>query len=221
VAVPWESVLLPPYVALHPVKGYAALEQRLQYPRYLKALAHLHAVLERSPLAGHYALSGGLLLGWRREGRAVPWDCWDVDIEVDEGDLPLLSATLPVLKASGWRHRDSWAHNGGALAEVRFRRGAVALDVFVTSRVGDEVASWVFAERNGQWVQAEQRMPAAPLRRIDFLGLPWLVPDPVEPALSAMYGNWQVPDAGWDYMASTSIVDRQVWRRPAPPSPWA
>ena len=220
-AIVWESVLLPPYAALHRVRGFAALERRLQQPRYLKALTRLHGVLSRTPLADHYALTGGLLLGWRREGRALPWDCWDIDLDVAEEDLPRLQAALPALKAAGWTYRGAWAHNGGQVAEVRLRRGAVGLDFFVTHRIGEELASWVFAEQGGAWVQAEQRVPVAPLQRIVFLGLGWLVPDPVEPALEAMYGTWQVPDSSWDYMASTSIVHREPWRRPSPPAPWA
>jgi hypothetical protein len=221
VALVWESVLLPPYAALHRLRGYAAVEQRLQYPRYLKALSQLHAVLQSTPLAGHYVLTGGLLLGWRREGRALPWDCWDIDLEVDEDDIDRLFASLPALRTAGWRHRRSWAHNGGGLAEVRCTRGAIGLDFFITRRVGEELASWVFAKRDGAWLQAEQRVPVGSRKEITFLGLTWQAPDPVEPALRAMYGSWEVADPAWDYMESSSIVSREPWSRPAPPAPWS
>jgi hypothetical protein len=209
-----ESVVLPPYSALHRSKRYAALETRLQYDRYLRVLTELHGTLEASPLRGLYTLSGGLLLGYRREGRALPWDCWDIDFELPHEHLPVLAASLPALAAAGWRHRVTWAHNGGEVAEVRFIRKLVGLDFFVTYPRGGDDASWVFARQHGRWVQAEQRIPRGGTKAVEFLGLRWLVPDPVEVPLAAMYGAWSVPDPTWDYMQSPAIVSTMPWTNP-------
>lgn len=211
-----ESVVLPPYTLLYRVPGYAAFEQRLQYGRYQRILKELHATLATTPLAGHFTLSGGLLLGYRRENRALPWDCWDIDFEVSAQDLPLLAATLPLLEKAGWRHRVTWSSNTGEIAEVRYSHKLVGLDFFITHPRDADDASWVFANQGGTWMQAEQRIPRGATREVEFLGLPWLVPDPVEVPLEAMYGAWAVPDPSWDYMESPAIVSREPWTSPEP-----
>jgi hypothetical protein len=209
-----ESVVLPPYRTLGWVPGFQSLTSRLQAKRYESVIKELHATLATTPLADHYLLSCGLLLGYRRENRALPWDCWDVDFEVPARYLPELAATVPLLVRAGWRHRVTWCSNDGRVAEVRLMRKLVGLDLFVTYDEGDEVASWVFSKRDGTWLQAEQRVPQAGVQEVEFLGLRWNAPDPIDPVLVAMYGDWQTPQPGWDYMTSPSIVDVAPWTRP-------
>jgi hypothetical protein len=209
-----ESLLLPPYRALDRVPGFRSLTDRLQADRYQQIVQELHATLETTPLAGLYTLSCGLLLGYRRESRLLPWDCWDADLEVAEEHLPELAATVPLLVSAGWSHRVSWCTNDGKVAEVRFLRKFVGLDLVITYDLQDELASWVFSKRQGTWLQAEQRVPKGGIQQIEFLGLRWKAPDPIDPVLVAMYGDWQTPQPGWDYMASPSIVNVTPWRRP-------
>ena len=206
--------MLPPYRALDRVPGFRGLTDRLQGERYLRVVQELHSTLETTPLAGRYTLSCGLLLGYRRENRALPWDCWDADLDISEEYLPELAATVPLLIAAGWRHRVSWCTNDGQVAEVRFIRKFVGLDLVVTYDRQDETASWVFSKRDGAWLQAEQRVPKVGIQEVDFLGRRWKAPDPIDPVHVAMYGDWQTPQPEWDYMASPSIVDVRPWTRP-------
>lgn len=214
-----ESVLLPPYRALNGIPGFRARLNRWQLPRFVDVTRELHATLERTPLKGHYVMSCGMLLGFQREGRVLPWDCWDLDLEIGSENLPQLRASMPLLQEAGWRHRVSWATNDGLLAEVRLYHRLVGLDLFLTYPREGQTASFVFSRRNGTWLQAEQRVPTSGRREVEFLGVRWQVPDPVEPVLSAMYGDWRTPDPGWDYMTSPAIVDVQPWNRPRHPFP--
>lgn len=209
-----ESVVLPPYRALDGVPGFRSRLDRWQLPRFVAAVRDLHATLEKTPLQGHYVMACGLLLGYHREQRVLPWDCWDVDLEVSADALPALRASMPALRAAGWRHRVSWAANDGRLAEVRLYSRFVGLDFFVTYPAGEQVTSFVFDRRGGQWVQAEQRVPATTTQEVDFLGVRWRVPDPVEPVLAAMYGDWRTPDPTWDYLSSPAIVAVEPWTQP-------
>lgn len=211
----YESLVLPPYKSLERIPGFRRVSTRVQLRRYEQVVRELHATLATTPLADRYLLACGLLLGYHRENRILPWDCWDADLEVSERHLPELAATLPLLARAGWRYRTTWCTNDGKVAEVRLMRKLVGLDLFVTYDRGAETASWVFSKRDGKWLQAEQRVPAGGVQEVDFIGLRWRAPDPIEPVLTALYGNWRSPEPDWDYMASPSIVDVQPWRRPA------
>ena len=210
----FESLVFPPYRALDGVPGVRRGVNRLQEGRYERLLKELHATLASSPLNGNYRLSGGTLLGYYRDGRLLPWDCWDIDFEVDERHLPELATTLPLLLKAGWRRRVTWFNNDGEVAMIRLIRKFVGLDLMINYDRGGQSVSWLFSKRDGVWLQAEVHVPTSPTAPVEFLGLTWPAPDPIEPTLEALYGRWDVPDPDWDYMTTSSIVDTQPWTRP-------
>jgi len=209
-----EAIIFPPYLLLNRIPGFRQWINRIQGRRYERVLKELHTTFAESPLNGHYRLSGGMLLGYYRDGRLLPWDCWDVDFEIEESSLAELAATLPLLLKAGWRRRVTWFNNDGDLAEIRLKRKFIYLDLFVTYDRGGSSASWLFSERDGVWLQAEVHLPTTPTQPVEFIGLIWPAPDPIEPALEARYGQWQEPDSKWDYMTTSSIVKTERWTRP-------
>jgi hypothetical protein len=209
-----ESIVFPPYRALDGVPGIRRAINRLQQRRYERLLKELQALFVNSPLDGKYRMSGGTLLGYHREGKLLPWDCWDIDFDIEAHHLPELAATIPLLLKAGWRQRVTWFNNDGDVAMVRLIRKFVGLDLVIAYDRDDHSVSWLFSKRDGVWLQAEVRLPIASTQSVQFLGLTWPAPDPIEPTLEAMYGQWDVPDPDWDYMTTSAIVDTRPWTRP-------
>ena len=86
---------LPPQTALE--------EYRQDYgPALVEGLRLLHDVLAPTPFADRFWMWGGLLLGWARDGAPIPGDA-DADFAYAAADDDLLVATMPLLRAHGFR----------------------------------------------------------------------------------------------------------------------
>ena len=54
-------------------------------------------------------------------------------------------------------------------------------------------------------------IPAQPLEDVAFLGRTWLKTRDHDAELTALYGNWRVPEPGWDYLSGPAIVEPGPW----------
>ena len=54
-------------------------------------------------------------------------------------------------------------------------------------------------------------IPAQPLEDVTFLERTWLKTRDYDAELTALYGDWRVPEPGWDYLSGPAIVESGPW----------
>ncbi len=138
-------------------------------------------------------LMWGTLLGCMREGRLLDHD-QDLDIGILHGDYARKDRLIAAMKAAGYRVRFDTPYKFSLL----HRDGVLHLDVDVfypwngalictTVRKGAIIGTSFPADSFGR------------LKEIVFMDdLGVLVPDPPEPILTAVYGNWRTPQPGYN-----------------------
>jgi hypothetical protein len=185
----------------------ALLEQNLRL---------LHDVLGESPLADLYWVSGGLLLGWARDGRMLSHEPQDGDFGYSREDRDKLLASLPRLIDAGFKPDRCVTNNQGSPVAYILEKDWASFEFFETERLGNAVRYWNFGTRlseNRQVpIEIVCRVPSFGLAPMEFLGRTWQKPDDHDTYLTAVYGNWRTPDFGWDYTRDDpSIVEIHPW----------
>ena len=79
-----------------------AAVRRIRRAVFIRDLRRLHDVLAATGFGGRYAVCGGMLLGWAREGRLLLDDVRDADFVFDAGDAPAFAAAVPMLARAGF-----------------------------------------------------------------------------------------------------------------------
>ncbi len=153
-----------------------------------------------------YWLEGGTLLGIRREQRLLPWDD-DLDISMMQQELSKLATLLTALKKAGYRIRirrfetDSPFFKKGDIRMLKIRnkrffgllKGKVCLDVFV-KYAHEQKAYWEIANKT----KAVPTAFYASLKKIEFKGAQYNIPEQTDDYLTYRYGDWQTPVQDWD-----------------------
>jgi hypothetical protein len=91
--------------------------------RFTRDLRRLNDVLAKTPLAGHYAVTGGLLLGWARNRAILLDDVRDADFTYLIEDASLFDASVPSLMRAGFVPAVRFVNNDGLSVEHRFNYG--------------------------------------------------------------------------------------------------
>ena len=163
--------------------------------RFADNLRLLNDVLATTAFGQHYTLWGGLLLGWAREGRVLPWDVGDADFYYVRQHRSLLRAAMPALAAAGfWPHR-AWFDSRGTIVSYTFKRDDDIFDFFEFEVRGAEAYYWTFLPMRGRraWVELTGVVPFTGEVVMEFLGRRWRVPADHDAFLAACYGDWRTP----------------------------
>lgn len=196
------------------LRAVPALDRSLRAVVFPHDLRRLKDVLAETPLAGHYWVWGGLLLGWAREGRVLAHDRRDADFAVAAEDASLFCQAVPALERAGYRRLFRFENNAGEVTEHSFVRHDAKFDFFYffpEPEVGTR-RYYVYGDLRHNPIQLECRIPDHGLEPFDFLRRRWMKPLDHESFLSAIYGDWTTPDPSWSYLDDGTIVDRQPWK---------
>ncbi|HEY1520553.1 MAG TPA: hypothetical protein VGF91_29275 [Solirubrobacteraceae bacterium] len=179
--------------------------------RLTASLQLLNDVLAHSPIAGRYWVTGGLLLGWAREGAILGHDCDDVDFYYRADDTDRLLASFPLLEDAGFRLSLRFPGAYGDATEYSFRRDGAKFEFFRAELAGSELSYWNYGFAPTGPVANEARIPAQPLEQFYFLGRSWLKARNHDAEMTAMYGDWRTPDPDFDYLRGPAIVATKPW----------
>ena len=158
-------------------------------------------------------LMWGTLLGCVRDKGLMAHD-YDVDIGLRSGDYAKKDALIAAMRRRGYRA--SWDRR----YKIRFIHPlhTLHMDVDVFYPFEDKVICAAVEDGGGLVGAVFEADMFDRLKEIDFLdGLRVFIPDPPEPILAAIYGEWQVPDPS--YRSSTGPRNRLVLPPDAPIPP--
>lgn len=163
-------------------------------------------MLAATAFDGCYAVCGGILLGWAREGRLLLDDAGDADFVFDVSDAPAFAAAVPMLTRAGFAPTVLYRNNCGDPTEYRFVRHGAKFDFFVAWNVGSRTRYCMYADGD-ELVCERFRQPNAPF---EFLGRRWLKPEDHERALADNYGDWRTPSSDWHYTKVRVVIARHA-----------
>jgi hypothetical protein len=161
-------------------------------------------VLAATAFDGRYAVCGGMLLGWAREGRLLLDDTGDADFVFDAVDAPAFAAAVPMLARAGFAPTTRFRNNDGDTAEYRFKRHWAQFDFFAAWNVGGRTRYYMYADGD-ELVCERFRQANAPF---EFLGRRWLKPGDHERALADNYGDWRTPSSNWHLTKVRTVTAR-------------
>jgi hypothetical protein len=190
------------------VPGTRAVVQRVRRAVLTRDLRRLHDVLAATAFDGRYAVCGGMLLGWAREGRLLLDDAGDADFVFDAVDAPAFAAVVPMLARAGFAPTTRFCNNNGDPAEYRFERHGARFDFFAAWNVGARTRYYMYADGD-ELVCERFRQRNAPF---EFLGRRWLKPEDHERALADNYGDWRTPSSEWHYTKVRTLIARHPAR---------
>jgi phosphorylcholine metabolism protein LicD len=183
--------------------------------KFLKNLQQLHDLLEKSPMQGRTWLVGGLVLGYVREGRLLPYD-YDADFAFWEEDHERFLKTVPDLTGGGFKKRYCWVSAEGKIACYTFVKEGAKFDFFINYKDEDRNKIFWYAFHAGKGIQLKRELPPHGVKTIFFLGRDWLIPENVEEYLVLSYGShWRIPDRSFDYSSEKSVpchVETKKWK---------
>lgn len=157
------------------------------------ALLHFTQCLDVLGFGERYFVTDGTLLGLVREGGFIAAD-YDIDFGMwaDDYDPALVDA----LVAAGFEHRETLGKREDGLV-VKFRRGAIPVDLSLYYREGDIAWSAVYKRPHEQMRSRFDMFQLEPAR---MCGVSVCVPSPPERFLRTAYGeNWHLPVRNWEY----------------------
>lgn len=192
---------------LKSVPGMRAVVRRARRVILTRDLRRLHDVLAATPLTGRYAVTGGMLLGWARDGRLLLDDLRDVDFVFEAPDAPAFASAVPMLVRAGFEPKMRFRNNDGEPVFYRFKRHGACFEFFVVWNVDGRTRYYMF---DGEELVCERlHQPNTPF---DFLGRSWLKPADHERALSDNYKDWRGPASGWSYAQARTVIARHPAR---------
>lgn len=175
-------------------------------------MRRLNDALAGSPLAEHYWLWGGLLLGWAREGRVLPHDVGDADIAYAAQDEELLDRAETWLVAAGFRRWFSFRNRAGRRTQRVFVRHGFRFEFFRMDEVDESTQEYsMYGPGASGPVELVGHLPRQELVPFRFLGRTWLKPRDHELLLRSCYGDWRTPNPDWDMFDDHSLVARRAW----------
>lgn len=167
-----------------------------------QALVALQQTLE--PVGQKAFLVSGTLLGYAREGQLLAHDK-DVDVGIIgwEDQFTVIHALLQ----SGAFAVDTRRIGGAQSYHIPIKHLAtgVSIDIFIYHRENGKLVTGVQS-----YFGYLQKFAFTPfeLKSVQFLGIPFHVPDDVERNLAENFGDWRVPDPGYiSHLESPSTVD--------------
>jgi hypothetical protein len=190
-----------------------SVDEALLQEAFVADLGDLHSLLTEAGLIESVWVVGGLLLAWAREGKPLRHDLRDADFSIRREDFDRLERALPLLADNGFIEHDRYIGNNGLVNEIKLHRNWTTIDFFlVDERDGSFfLHSYGIDDRPTEFLE---RVPAQPLVPFEFLGKTWLKVQDHDLELSAVYGDWRVPDPHFSFMRqSPCIAERRPWER--------
>jgi hypothetical protein len=199
-------------IALKRVPGARAAVQRVRRAVrravFTRDLRRLHDVLAATAFDKRYAVCGGMLLGWAREGRLLLDDLHDADFVFDALDTPTFAAAVPTLARAGFAPTTRSRNNDGDPVKYRFECHGAKFEFFPVWNVGGRIRYYVYF--GGDELICERFcQPNAPF---EFLGRRWLKPEDHERALADNYGDWRTPSSDWNLTKAGTVIARHTAR---------
>lgn len=177
-------------------------------------VADLHALndlLAEADFADRYWVWAGMLLGYAREGRLLAHDR-DADFGILPEDVDRLLALIPTLRRAGFTPVHLYRNSAGEITELTFKRHLAKFEFFVFAPVGDRLHYTVYGYPPDHLVEIESAIARQPLVPFDFVGRTWRKPADHEQELAAMYGEWRVPQRGWNYLTDDkAMIATRPW----------
>jgi hypothetical protein len=158
-----------------------------------------------------YWLFGGVVLGIVREGGLMAHDAVDVDFALLASDAWRFEAALPALFAAGFEPMFVFPGGERPPTSWALRRGGLKFDFMLLEVAGDRFRYKNYALHGGAPSYRVCEIPAQPLEDVRFLERTWLKTRDHDAELTALYGNWRVPEPGWDYLNGPAIVESGPW----------
>ncbi len=177
--------------------------------RRARGLVHLYDVLAGTAFHRKYWMVLGLLLGCMRNGGPIPWDR-DADFGFHEQDLPAFLAAFEELRRRGFSAARSQVNNDGRITKWAVRREGVKYEFFQFAQLGDRFR-WYYHCRKPT-LEIVNEIPVHGLDEFELYGRRWLKPDNADACLTALYGDWRVPNPDYVYWRDCgATVDRYAW----------
>lgn len=151
-----------------------------------------------------YFVDCGTLLGLVRDGKPIPYDR-DIDYGIWFDDAFTPDKLDTIMKKIGLK-RISRGSVDGVIQEVTYASGAIHIDFFRHSEIGNESRIYVFfrdvevkyPSKNHYSILLQRRLHITGLKKINVAGVEMNVPENVEPYLASVYtDNWRTPDPKW------------------------
>jgi len=179
-----------------------------QRRRYRKNLILLHDVLESTRFAKRFWITNGLLLGWARNRRIIPWDFDDADFGYFPEDRDKFIEVQANLTDAGFELKTINHKPHDIVHRYVFVKDNTRFEFFEMKKKGTKINYTYLLTRNGIKYKMDCTIPMHGFEEIKFVGRTWLKPDDHELNLTAIYGNWRKPDPGYFYADDDkSIVD--------------
>jgi hypothetical protein len=189
--------------------GYLRGERGATLPRLIEGMQRLHDVLAPTSLAGKMWINGGVLLGYIREGGPLAHET-DVDFSYWEADAGDVHAAMPRLLAAGFRRYARWTNNEAHVTEWSLLYRGIKFEFFEMHRCGNRMRWYCYGGNPCQELLNEA--PLHGLEPFEMAGRRWLKPDDHEAYLTALYGDWRIPNPAYCYATdSRAIIRRRIW----------
>lgn len=162
-------------------------------------------MLAATAFDGRYAVCGGMLLGWARDGQLLLDDLHDADFIFDAVDTPTFAAAVPMLVRAGFAPTILFRNNGGEPALYRFECHGAYFEFFPVWNVGGRTRYYMPGGDDDELVCERFSQPNVPF---EFLGRRWFKPEDHERALDDNYGDWRIPSSDWNYREARTVIAR-------------
>ncbi|OAD22849.1 LicD-like protein [Candidatus Thiomargarita nelsonii] len=181
--------------------------------RFRQNLRLLNDVLATTELSGNYWLWGGVLLGWAREGRILPWDT-DADFFYFSEDRNKFMGAIESLIQAGFKLEWRFVNNEGKITEYVFVKDHRKFEFFEVNKQEDTLHYFLYAPHIPNRLEMIGVVPwDGEVATMEFIGRTWLKPADHETFLTAIYGDWRTPNPDYDYVEDEkSIIAKHEWR---------
>lgn len=172
---------------------------------FRKNLILLNDILSRVGFEGKYWVWGGLLLGWAREGKLLHFDN-DADFGFFSEDRNSFIKVMDKLIEAGFKFEKSFINKRGVTTEYVFCKNYRRFEFFEFDKKVDGVYYWLYSSDH-ICKEAKAVMPwDGKLATFDFLERTWNKPADHESFLTAIYGDWLIPNSGWHYIHDNKSI---------------
>ncbi|MBF0153677.1 MAG: LicD family protein [Magnetococcales bacterium] len=206
----WQWCLVWLEIAVHGFKISSAC--RLFDKMFQSNLLKFQVIVAEPPFKDHIVLWGGVLLGWMREGRILPWDR-DADFLIFDSERHLLPELISRLEAAGFELMITYFANDGVASEYSFVKGGRKFDLFIMKRELGMAQYLLFHRLSPKHPQSliTCAFPWHGTERGWFLGREWTIPARTDEHLASIYGQWRMPNPAYRYWEDdVSIISRET-----------